>query len=95
MFAPASNKMICAAFVSMVANSFVNTFLDNSAIAPAISTPVGPPPIMTNFISFSIAFLFFILSAFSKAFNIFPRRKVASSIFFKPYEKFFHCSCPK
>ncbi len=82
--------MILAAFVSMVVNSFVNTFFDNSAIAPAISTPVGPPPIRTNFISFSNPCLFFVLSAFSKAFSIFPRRKVASSILFKLEEKFFH-----
>ena len=90
IFGPASNKMIFAAFVSMVVNSFVNTFFDNSAIAPAISIPVGPPPIRTNFISLSSSFLLFTLSAFSKAFNIFARIEMAFSIFFKPGEKFFH-----
>jgi hypothetical protein len=32
-------------------SSFANVYREISAIAPAISTPVGPPPMITNVIA--------------------------------------------
>jgi len=60
----------------------------SSAMAPAISTPVGPPPTTTNVSSARRSASLFSISARSNAVRILARTRVASSIVLMPGASF-------
>ena len=66
-----------------------------SAIEPAISTPVGPPPTTTKFKYFALFSIFFSFSAFSNALNSLSRICKASLIPLSPFEYLDQSSLPK
>ncbi len=78
MRGPASRRMTRASLASMRRKSGCNETRAISAIAPAISTPVGPPPTMTK-VSSALRCSVRASSAFSKTSKILRRIAVASS----------------
>jgi len=66
-----------------------------SAIAPASSTPVGPPPMTANTSGWCLPVRIASRSACSKASSTRRRISRASSTVFKPGASAAHSSCPK
>jgi len=87
--------MIRALRGSIKLKSEASARLASSAMAPAISTPVGPPPITTKVISRARSSASSSFSARSKASRMRRRRPVASSNVFSPGAKAAQSSWPK
>ena len=81
---PPSTSRILADVGSMERKSFLSVSREISATAPASSTPVGPPPIMTKVRSNFLRCSSFSSSAFSKAVKIRARISRASSSVLSP-----------
>ncbi len=90
-----STSIILVSAVFIFRKSLSKVSLAISANAPATSTPVGPPPTMTNVISFCFSFSVFVSSAFSNAKSIRSRIFSASETVFKPGANFSQLSFPK
>ena len=91
----ASIRIMRAEFVSICRKSEASALCASSAIAPAISTPVGPAPTSTN-VSSSCTFCGSVsISAASKASKMSRRIDVASIIDFSPGASCSHSGCPK
>ena len=92
---PASTRITWALRGSMRRKSAARVKWASSAMVPASSTPVGPPPTMTNRMSRSSLVPSVVVSAFSKAIRIRRRTSVASSIVFRPDAAAAQSSWPK
>ena len=91
----ASTRIIRAEVGSILRKSDARALWASSAIAPDISTPVGPAPTKTNVISARCISRSGSISAASNARRILRRIAVASGIDFKPGANGSHASCPK
>ncbi len=92
---PPSIRMIRAARGSKLRKSRLSVWCAISAKAPAISTPVGPPPITTKVSSARRSSGSVTCSACSKASRKRRRISVASSMVFIPGAMGAHSPCPK
>ena len=93
--APASTSTTRAVAESMLRKSRTIALRASSAMAPASSTPVGPPPTMTKVSSLRRSSGSSVTSACSKAARMRARISVASPIVFRPGAASSHSSWPK
>jgi hypothetical protein len=92
---PACTTMIRACAGSKRRKSFSMPQRASSAIAPASSTPVGPPPTMRNVSSLRRSAMSSVASARSNAISRRRRTSVASSTRLRPGANGAHSSRPK